>query len=140
MRRAIVIGCAALCAALAACVTPAAPAHDAPNPSNTCILLGLGRDASLGDQLDAALRPALAAIETHPFAPTGYQCGDVTYQTDPHQRGLTYVGIGFSADQRSASLVMQSVAGPLAGSGYRCLYQKGADGWTLRGCQMDWIS
>ena len=141
MKRAIAFAFAVLCAAVAACATPpVGSAPDAPHPSDTCVLLELGQNASLGAQLDPTLRPVLAGITTQSLPTTGYVCGDVTYQTDPRQRGLTYTALGFSADRRSANLVMQSVAGPLAGAGYRCLFQKNADGWTLRGCQMDWIS
>ena len=141
MKRAIALAFATLCAAVAACAAaPVGSAPDAPHPSDACIILGLGQDASLGTQLDASLRPVLAGIATQSLPTTGYVCGDVTYQTDPQQRGLTYTALGFSADHRAANLVMQSVAGPLAGAGYRCLFQKNADGWALRGCQMEWIS
>lgn len=142
MKLAAAVTFAALCALLAACATTAPPRGEAaaPHPSDTCILLSLGKDASIGNQLAEPLRATLKAITAAPLDRPSYQCGDATYQTDPNQLGLTYLGVGFSANHRYASLSMQSVAGPLAATGYSCLYESADQSWTLRGCVVDWIT
>ena len=123
-----------------ACATTPPIFHDAPHPSDACILLSLGKDAGLAAELDKAEAPLLRQIQTQELPAPTYQCGDVSYQTDPRYRGLAFRAIGFSADHRYAALSMQSVPAPLAGRGYTCLYEAEDQSWTLRGCRMDWIS
>ncbi len=128
--------------ALAGCVTAptdTAP-HDAPHPSATCALLSVARQGSIETRLDPAYRQRVRAIETTDLERPIQHCGDASYQTDPNQLGVTFLSAGFSSDHRYAALKLQSVAGPLAGAGYSCLYEAADQSWTLRGCDMDWIS
>lgn len=128
--------------ALAACITAPgdAPAHDAPHPSDTCTLLSVARQGSTETRLDASQQQRVRAIETSNLERPAQHCGDASYPTDPNQLGLTFLSVGFSSDHRFAALKLQSVAGPLAGAGYTCLYESADNSWTLRGCDMDWIS
>lgn len=128
-------------AALWSCANAVTPLHDAPHPSDACILLQQGSEA-MGStaQLTEAQRPILRDIQTERLAPPTYRCGDVSYPTDLRQLGLTFTGIGFSADRHFARLSLQQVAGPLAGGGHSCLYEAKDQSWELRGCEMDWIS
>lgn len=125
--------------ALAACAATQAP-HDTPHASDTCILLSLGKDAGLHAPLPDSLKATLDRIGMQSLPPPTYQCGDVSYQTDPRQRGVTFTGVGFSADHRYAAVRLQVVAAPMAGQGDTCLFEAADQNWTLRGCRMDWIS
>ena len=127
---------------LAACTTSLAGAalHDAPHPSNVCVLLSVARQGSTETRLDAAQQQRVRAIHTTDLERPAQHCGDANYQTDPNQLGLTFLSAGFSADHRFAALKLQSVAGPLAATGYTCLYEAADESWTLRGCDMDWIT
>jgi len=128
-------------AALLSCANAVTPSRDAPHPSDACILLQQGGDAMTSTaQLTEAQRATLRAIQTERLEPPSYRCGDVSYPTDPRQRGLTFTGIGFSTDRHFARLSLQQVAGPLAGGGHSCLYEAEDQSWELRGCEMDWIS
>ncbi len=129
--------------ALAGCASapaPIEPAHDAPHPSSACALLQVARQGSPEMRLPGALQQRLASIRTVQLPRPVYQCGDANYQTDPNQLGFTFLAMGFTSDRRFAALKLQSVAAPLAGAGYTCLYQSEDEGWTLRGCQLDWIT
>jgi hypothetical protein len=126
---------------LAACATPVVTAqHDAPHPSDTCVLLSVARQGSTETRLDAAQQQRVRAIHTSDLERPAQHCGDASYPTDPNQLGLTFLSIGFSGDRHFAALKLQSVAGPLAAAGYTCLYEAADESWTLRGCDMDWIS
>src|SRR5271156_1952464 len=100
---------------LAACATAPVPtvAHDAPHPSDTCVLLSVARQGSTEMRLDAAQQQRLSAIQTADLERPAQHCGDAAYQTDPNQLGLTLLAAGFSPDRRFAVLKLQSVAGPL---------------------------
>ena len=127
--------------ALAACAaTPAAGPHDAPHVSATCVLLSVAKEGSSDTLLGQAMQAHLRDIQVTPLQRPAYQCGDVRYPTDPSRHGFTFLAVGFSADHHYAALALQSVAGPLAGEGYTCLYEAADESWTLRGCRMDWIS
>ena len=129
-------------AALCACADAALPARtEAPHPSDTCVLLEQGTHALSGAvRMSDEQRTAMRAIHTEDLAPPTYQCGDASYQTDPNLDGLTFTGVGFSGNRRYAKLLLQAVAGPLAGTGYACLYEAKDESWELRGCDMVWIS
>ena len=127
--------------ALAACVTvPATTPRDAPHPSDVCVLLSVARQGSTETRLDAPQQQRVRAIQTTDLERPIQHCGDASYQTDPNQMGLTFLSAGFSSDHRFAALKLQNVAGPLAVTGYTCLYEAADESWTLRGCDMDWIS
>ncbi|MFT3726918.1 MAG: hypothetical protein QM759_03750 [Terricaulis sp.] len=127
--------------ALVACATAQAPApHDAPHPSDLCVLLSVAKDGATDTILGQTMQARLRDIHTTDLPRPVQQCGDASYQTDPSQHGLTFLAAGFSGDHRYAAVKLQSVAGPLAGEGYTCLYEAADQSWTLRGCQMDWIS
>ena len=128
--------------AVAACetTTQTSTQHEAPHPSEVCALLSVAKPGSTDTILGEAMQARLREIETTDLTRPAYQCGDQRYQTDPNMLGLTYLAVGFSSDRSYAALKLQSVAGPLAGEGYTCLYQAAANSWTLRGCRMDWIS
>jgi hypothetical protein len=130
------------CVALAACETLQTPGpRDGPHPSDTCVLLSVASKNGATDTiLGQAMQARLHDIQTAALQRPAYQCGDVSYQTDPNQLGMTFLEAGFSADRHYAALKLQTVAGPLAGEGYTCLYEAEDESWTLRGCRMDWIS
>jgi hypothetical protein len=90
--------------------------------------------------LGQAMQTRLHDIQTAALQRPAYQCGDINYQTDPNQLGVTFLEAGFSADRHYAALKLQNVAGPLAGEGFTCLYEAADESWMLRGCRMDWIS
>lgn len=128
--------------ALASCAYGlAAGVHtDAPRPSDTCVVLSVAKDAATDTALGQAMQARMRAIVTTELDRPVYRCGDVSYQTDPATRGRSFLSIGFSADRHFAALNLQQVAGPLAGAGFSCLYEAADESWTLRGCQMEWIS
>lgn len=132
--------------ALAACVTAPAetPPHDAPHPSDTCILLERSQQAIATDdgRMTNAESTILRRIQTTVLPGPTYRCGDASYQTGRAQLGFSISAIGFGAGhgRHYARVDLQRVAGPLSGVGESCLYEAKDQSWELRGCDIEWVS